>query len=114
MEAEVDVYKMLQDSDIAPRLLGHVTEGDRVIGFLAEYISYARKPLRSDTQACLAVLKKLQKKGITHGDTHSGNLLMRPDGSAMLIDFELSVVGKHYVMLMGGQYTTRITRILDR
>ncbi|CAJ2509454.1 Uu.00g144800.m01.CDS01 [Anthostomella pinea] len=42
MEREIGIYQLLENTDIAPRFLGHVTEDGRVIGFLIEYIADAR------------------------------------------------------------------------
>ncbi|KFX92471.1 hypothetical protein O988_07248, partial [Pseudogymnoascus sp. VKM F-3808] len=36
LEQETRAYKLLEGSGIAPRFLGHISEGDRVIGFVLE------------------------------------------------------------------------------
>ncbi|KAI3390251.1 hypothetical protein diail_10860, partial [Diaporthe ilicicola] len=41
MEAETRAYAWIQDQDIGPRFLGHVSEGGRVVGFLIENIAGA-------------------------------------------------------------------------
>ena len=90
ISAELRVYQELEGSGIAPRFIGHVTENGRVVGFLTEYLEDAYPPRLSNFKACATVLGKLHAKGIIHGDAHSGNFLIKSDGTAVLIDFELS------------------------
>lgn len=42
-------------------------------------------------EACLDALRRIHARGIAHGDAHGENCLLRPDGSAVLIDFELAL-----------------------
>ncbi|XXG95660.1 hypothetical protein Hte_001929 [Hypoxylon texense] len=91
---EVAIYKQIEGLGIAPRFLGHVTEHGRVIGFLLEYLDDATtvsEIWNEETEnACRASLEKLHSTGIAHRDAHRGNCLIRKDGSAVLIDFEIS------------------------
>lgn len=90
MKTETEVYQVLEGTGIAPRFLAHVTEGGRIVGFLVEYLQDARQPRLSDYKAVADVLGKLHAKGIAHGDAHNGNFLVKPDGTAVMIDFELA------------------------
>ncbi|KAI1777337.1 hypothetical protein F4818DRAFT_409985 [Hypoxylon cercidicola] len=94
-DTEVSVYKQIDCLDIAPRFLGHVTEHGRVIGFLLEYLDDAINAAdtwnETTRRACHATLEKLHSRGIAHKDAHQNNCLIRKDGSAVLVDFELSV-----------------------
>ena len=91
LERESTVYGLLHGSGATPEFLGHVTEGGRVIGFITEYITEAPSVRGRNMRGCLAALRSLHQRGIAHGDAHDGNCLIRKDGSAVLIDFELSV-----------------------
>jgi hypothetical protein len=91
LEREATVYGLLHGSRATPEFHGHVTEGGRVIGFITEYIAEVPSIRGRNTQGCLAALRTLHRRGIAHGDAHDGNCLIRKDGSAVLIDFELSV-----------------------
>ncbi|KAK7967562.1 uncharacterized protein PG986_001839 [Apiospora aurea] len=85
---------------ITPAIFGLVTEKGRgVIGFVMEYIEGARsfdelnweekyRMTDEEKKGCRDVLQKLHEKGFLHGDIHPGNLLRRPDGSVVLIDFQ--------------------------
>ncbi|CAJ2512857.1 Uu.00g009760.m01.CDS01 [Anthostomella pinea] len=88
------IMKLTKGSDIAPKFLGHVTEDGRVIGFLLEYLRDAQTLFSvgsgENYDACDAGISRLLEKGIRHGDAHPGNCMIRPDGSAVWLDFELS------------------------
>ena len=88
VKAETEVYRMLDGKGAAPQFLGHITENDRIIGFMTEFIQDVRPAHAGDFEACRAALAKLHAVGYTHGDVHSGNFLIKPDGPAMIIDFE--------------------------
>lgn len=108
---EAAVYRLLQDLGVAPRFLGHVTEEGRIVGLLTEYVGQvtmteqqqeekegdeylvqiALVSRRRRLDACLSALRRMHARGIAHGDAHGGNCLLRADGSAALIDFELAV-----------------------
>ncbi|KAJ2985845.1 hypothetical protein NUW58_g5318 [Xylaria curta] len=91
---ETEVYYYLQNSGIAPKFLGHVREGRRVIGFLLEYIEDARLTSEiygltdAEISRCQQALAKLHGFGLIHNDIHLGNCLIRRDGTAILIDFD--------------------------
>lgn len=91
---EAAMYRLLYDLDVTPRFLGHVTAMDgRIIGFVSEYVEPSTKPAGPEMRrqkACLAALRRMHARGIAHGDAHGGNCLLRADGTAALIDFELS------------------------
>jgi predicted Ser/Thr protein kinase len=91
LEREATVYGLLHGSGATPEFHGYVTEGGRVIGFITEYIAEVPSIRGRNMQGCLAALRTLHRRGIAHGDAHDGNCLIRKDGSAVLIDFELSV-----------------------
>lgn len=110
---EASVYRLLHGLGVAPRFLGHATEGGRVVGLLTEYVGPPPPPpprgspqrdepepepaparagrRRRRREACLGALRRMHARGIAHGDAHGGNCLLRADGSAALVDFELSV-----------------------
>lgn len=121
---EAAVYRLLDGLEVAPRLLGLVTEDGRAVGLLAEYVSTTtaaawgedassrqhhemmeeekeqsprgmgaagRPRRRRRLEACLGALRRMHARGLAHGDAHGGNCLLRADGSAALVDFELSV-----------------------
>ncbi|CAK7225113.1 hypothetical protein SCUCBS95973_005749 [Sporothrix curviconia] len=96
---EVAMYQRLDGTRITPAFHGHVVDEEgRAIGFLLEYIVFEkhkdaarRQHGRQSLQACMAVLSRLHDEhGVAHGDPHDGNCLVRNDGSAVLIDFELA------------------------
>lgn len=89
-------YRLLYDLKVTPHFLGHVIQNGRIVGFLTEYLegqeektAIKRRPSRKE--ACLTALRRMHARGIVHGDAHGENCLGRRDGSAVLIDFELSV-----------------------
>ncbi|KAJ3496026.1 hypothetical protein NLG97_g2973 [Lecanicillium saksenae] len=87
IEAETKIYQLLQDSNIAPRFLGHIQEGGRVIGFLLEKVVGC--PAGSDDlEACQTVLHRLHGLGILHGDTNRYNFIIDSEVKATIIDFE--------------------------
>lgn len=91
---ETSVYQQIDCLGISPRFLGHVTEHGRAIGFLIEYLNNTHPAGEiwdeATRRACNASLRKLHSVGIAHGDAHSYNCLIREDGTAALIDFELA------------------------
>lgn len=99
---ETDFYRLLDGVGVTPLFLGHVAEGGVVTGFVAEYVEQqhhqqseeerARYRARG-TEACLSALRRMHGVGIGHRDAHGGNCLVRGDGSAVLVDFELAEGG---------------------
>lgn len=96
IETEINVYQKIQDLDIAPQFLGHVTEHGRVIGFLSEFLADAVPASEVWThetrELYREVLHELHSRNISHRDAHWNNCLIRKDGTAALIDFELSII----------------------
>jgi len=90
LERETAVYQTLEGHDIGPAFLGHLTEHDRVIGFLLEYVD-GRHADVEDLQACQSIVKRLHALNIVHGDLNRYNFLITPAG-AKLLDFEVSIV----------------------
>lgn len=96
MENETEIYRSLYGSDVGPKFLGHLVEGEegRVIGFVTEYVEntrFARGP--EDLPACQKALAKLHKLGIRiKHPTHEDSLVPTGEGAedrdAVLIDFE--------------------------
>ena len=89
VERETRAYQLLQqkDSELAPRFLGHIREGDRVIGFLLEKLEGKRHADISDLHECETALHRLHNLGLLHGDVNRHNFLVNHDG-IKLIDFE--------------------------
>ena len=85
---ESAIYKKLRTTEIGPRFLAHLTESERIIGFLLEYIPH-RNPAKGDWPKCKAAVDKLHAIGIKHGDLHKCNILVR-EHDAVLIDFSES------------------------
>lgn len=92
MEAETRAYAWIQDEDIGPLFLGHVSEGGRVVGFLVEDIAGASPATLGDVGACRIALARLHLLGIQHGDVNRNNFLVqRPEGKKVtIIDFEMA------------------------
>lgn len=89
VEAETRAYAWIQDEDIGPRFLGHVSEGGRVVGFLIEDIDRASPATLDDLGACRMALARLHLLRIQHGDVNRNNFLVqRPGGKVTIIDFE--------------------------
>lgn len=92
---ETHFYRLLDGLGVTPLFLGHVAEGDRITGFLAEYVQQQQEDGKRHsrdvgTEACHAALRRMHARGIAHMDAHVGNCLVREDGSAAIVDFELA------------------------
>lgn len=89
---EAMIYRLLYDLAITPLFLGHVTQNDKMVGFITEFVQgQETTPTPSSRrEACLAALRRMHTRGVAHQDAHGENCLLRKDGSAALIDFELS------------------------
>lgn len=91
---EAMIYRLLYDLAITPLFLAHITQDDKMVGFVTEFIEREEAtptpspPSRRET--CLAALRRMHTRGVAHQDAHGENCLLRSDGSAALIDFELS------------------------
>lgn len=93
---ETAFYRLLDGLGVTPLFLGHVTEAGRITGFLSEYVVQQQEEDENrhgrdgGTEACLSALRRMHARGIAHMDAHGGNCLVRGDGSAALVDFELA------------------------
>lgn len=87
LENETIAYEWIDEHDIGPRFLGHLTEDGRVTGFLMERITGARHANLDDLAACQKSLRQLHQLGVHHGDTNRFNFLIR-GANATLIDFD--------------------------
>ena len=83
---ETEAYSWIAGHDIGPGFLGHITEGDRIIGFLLEKIE-GRHANTDDLEICRRAVQRLHDLGIVHGDLNRHNFLVRKS-EAVLIDFE--------------------------
>ena len=88
---ETSFYESIEGQGIGPKFLGHLTEEQRVIGFVLERIKDARHADPGDLEACQNALTKLHQQGILHGDVNKHNFLVREaDGrkTVTIVDFE--------------------------
>lgn len=91
LEHETRIYHLLSGSGLTPRFLGHIREGDRVIGFVLEKVP-GRAAGVEDLAACREVLGRLHGRGVVHGDVNRYNFLVG-EGGVRIIDFERAEVG---------------------
>ncbi|KAF1842333.1 uncharacterized protein K460DRAFT_389002 [Cucurbitaria berberidis CBS 394.84] len=89
LNAETSAYEWIENQQIGPGFLGHLSEEGRVIGFIMERITDARHATPEDLPLCQLALLKLHKLGIRHGDLNKHNILIL-DGKATLLDFDHS------------------------
>jgi predicted Ser/Thr protein kinase len=87
IEAETQMYQVLEGTGIAPKLLGHIHEEGRVMGILLEKVPDGRTAEPADLERCKAALRRFHKLGYLHGDCNKYNFIIRPDG-VVLLDFE--------------------------
>ncbi|KNZ71263.1 hypothetical protein J132_00100 [Termitomyces sp. J132] len=90
LESETSAYQWIQNHQISPRFLGHLTEEGRVIGFAMERITSARHAEPEDLALCEQALLTLHRLNIKHGDINKHNFLIHDD-RATLIDFATAV-----------------------
>ncbi|KAJ5507376.1 hypothetical protein N7527_009519 [Penicillium freii] len=88
LSQETLVYKRLENTDLAPRFIGHVHEHGRVIGFILEKLE-GREANIEDLSSCQSALQRLHDIGILHGDVNKYNFIVQDD-AVRLIDFEKS------------------------
>lgn len=88
LQNETLAYFLLQDHEIGPKFLGHLTKGPqgKVIGLLIEKLE-GRSAGIGDLVACRKALKTLHALGFIHGDVNRYNFIITEAG-ARLIDFE--------------------------
>ena len=85
---ETEVYSWIKGHNIGPGFLGHVTEGDRIIGFLLEKVKEWHYSIE-DLGPCQETVARLHELGIVHGDLNRHSFLV--EGSrAKLVDFEVA------------------------
>ncbi|KAK1764892.1 alpha-galactosidase A [Phialemonium atrogriseum] len=77
------------ESPIAPNFLAHLTEDDRVVGFLLQKVDGVSASV-DDLANCEALLRRLHRLGLTHGDVNRHNFLVDrvSGGGVHLVDFE--------------------------
>ena len=85
--SETSAYQWIQNHQIAPQFLGHLTEEGRVIGFVMERVTSFRHATPEDLALCQQTLSKLHRMSIKHGDINKHNFLIHDD-RATLIDLE--------------------------
>lgn len=90
IERETRAYQLLEKLDlkIAPRFLGHIAEGRRVIGILLEKLVDTRSASIEDLADCERVLGNFHSHGLLHGDVNRYNFLVGKGGGVKIIDFE--------------------------
>lgn len=87
IERETRAYQMLLQRDaahLAPRFLGHIYEGDRVMGFLLEKLGDRRSATVDDVSACKVALGQFHSLGLLHGGVNTHNFLVGKDGAKMV------------------------------
>ncbi|KAJ9142580.1 Lipopolysaccharide kinase (Kdo/WaaP) family protein [Coniochaeta hoffmannii] len=77
------------ESPITPDFLGHLTENGRTMGFLLQKVD-GESACVDDLASCEALLRRLHRLGLIHGDVNRHNFLIdRVSGSGIrLVDFE--------------------------
>ncbi|KAH7308939.1 hypothetical protein B0I35DRAFT_441048 [Stachybotrys elegans] len=93
-ESETIAYEWIEGKGIGPRFLGHVTEAERVMGWVMEDLGGWKTAEPGDLAACQEVLGKLHDLGIRHGDINRFNFLVQ-EGKALLVDFETAEKCSH-------------------
>ncbi|KAL8671642.1 MAG: hypothetical protein Q9168_003869 [Polycauliona sp. 1 TL-2023] len=88
-QSETEVYRWLSGHGVGPDFLAHLTEGERVIGFLLQKFD-ARHAGAQDLDRCEDIVRKLHSLDIVHGDLNHYNFLAN-ENRVLLIDFETSV-----------------------
>ena len=81
--------RLPDEAPFAPKFLAHLTENDRVIGFLMEKAEGTPAGL-NDLTSCQALVRRLHDLGLVHGDVNRYNFVVdrRPNGLTLLVDFE--------------------------
>jgi hypothetical protein len=99
LEREVWAYSVLDrfthdsnDSQIAPNVLGHLTECGRVIGLLLER-QEGEYASGEDLAECTDVLQRLHRIGLIHGDVNRYNFIVNRESKRVtVVDFEHATV----------------------
>lgn len=95
LERETWAYSILDEErqhderlEIAPHVLGHLTEGGRVIGLLLEKLE-GEFAGPEDLIDCRHTLGRLHEMGLIHGDVNRYNFIVdRKTGKVRMVDFE--------------------------
>ena len=87
LNSETSAYQWIQNHQIGPQFLAHLTEEGRVIGFAMERIINCRHASSDDLALCQQALSKLPRLSIKHGDINKHNFLIHDD-KATMIDFD--------------------------
>lgn len=96
IDNETRVYEMFDqyqrqhpdESHIALKFLGHLTEDDRVVGFLLEKVD-GRFACLDDLIQCEELVHRIHKLGLIHGDVNRYNFLVDDgSGNIRMVDFE--------------------------
>jgi predicted Ser/Thr protein kinase len=103
LDAETSAYQWIENQQIGPKLLGHLSEEGRVIGFIIERITNCHHATPEDLPLCQQTLSKLHRLGVKHGDVNKHNFLIH-DGTATLIDFENSTRCNDAKVLEGEEF----------
>lgn len=90
IEQETRVYRILENTGIAPRFLGHIHEHGRIMGFVLEKVE-GRPATIKDFSQCRSVLQRFHDHGLLHGDINKYNFIIQND-RVRLIDFERSQI----------------------
>lgn len=90
LDAETSAYQWIENHQIGPKFLGHISEEGRIIGFVIEQINDGRHATPEDLSLCQLTLRRLHSLGIKHGDINKHNFLIH-HGKATLIDFDSSI-----------------------
>ncbi len=114
-EHETEIYALIDSHQIAPKFLAHIMEncggsdgnGERVIGFMVEKVTNARRATIADLSACKEVLTKLHALNIAYGQIQPENFL--------IVDDETKQIATNCALLQqfSGAYQTSDQRILD-
>ncbi|KAL1874330.1 hypothetical protein Daus18300_003694 [Diaporthe australafricana] len=86
IERETHIYRLLQQTDITPRFLGHIHEEGRVIGFLPEKLDGVSAGIEHHSR-CAEILGRLHQVELLHGDVNRYNFISGQSRTKM-IDFE--------------------------
>lgn len=89
IERETRAYQLLGqlEAGLAPRFLGHIHEGGRVMGFMLEKLEDRIDASIGDLKECEQVVRRFHSFGFLHGDVNRYNFLVG-EGKVTLIDFE--------------------------
>lgn len=72
---ETQIYSKLEGENIAPEFLGHIAEGDLVVGFLLRAVS-GRKAMSSDLSVCRDALGRFHRLGFLQGGVQPPNFII--------------------------------------